>query len=639
VSDNPSVPPAKLTIADRLKLGVQYHQAGRLADAEALYRSVLSEAPRNPDALALLGVLAYHTAQPAVAIDLIRQALAVSGPHPVYLSNLAAAFIAAGRMAEAEAHSREALRLRPTHPDAHYNLAVALLGQGRVDASEPAFRETLRLRPTHVDARFHLASILHRQGKLPEAVTLLSEAVRLAPDHVGVRNALGAALLALSQPAAAEPHFREALRLAPSFAEAHSNLGLALREQDRIDEAVHCFRESLRLKPGYVGAYNNLAFLLQSQGRSDEARAGFHEALRLDPNNTRAFAGLSRLAAAGHYEFSDDEVRRIEAILSQGGPPTDERSRLHFALARVAEKASEHDRAFGHYHRANELLKEYLRARGAAYNPAVQSRLVDQMIAAFTPAYFERVRSFGSESVQPVFVVGMPRSGTTLAEQIIASHPRARGAGELRDVGDMTITLPRRLGCAEAYPGCLGRLDAATVRALAAEYLDRLRQRDGAADRIVDKMPFNYLHLGLIATLFPRARVVHCRRDPIDTCLSCYFQHLVEPQAFTPDLTFLGHYYREYERLMAYWARALPLPMFELRYEELTADQEAVSRRLIEFCGLDWDERCLRFHETERTVLTPSALQVRQPLYRSSVGRWKRYEKHLGPLIEALKPG
>jgi hypothetical protein len=149
-------------------------------------------------------------------------------------------------------------------------------------------------------------------------------------------------------------------------------------------------------------------------------------------------------------------------------------------------------------------------------------------------------------------------------------------------------------------------------------------------------MPFNYLHLGLIAALFPRARVVHCRRDPVDTCLSCYFQHLVEPQAFTPDLTFLGHYYREYERLMAHWARVLPLPVFELNYEELTADQEAVSRRLVEFCGLDWDDRCLRFHETQRTVLTPSALQVRQPMYRNSVGRWKRYEKHLGPLLEAL---
>jgi hypothetical protein len=230
----------------------------------------------------------------------------------------------------------------------------------------------------------------------------------------------------------------------------------------------------------------------------------------------------------------------------------------------------------------------------------------------------------------------MPRSGTSLAEQILASHPRVRGAGELVDIGKMSTLLPGRLG-GEAYPDCLERLDRATARTLAEEYQGSLRQHGGAAERVVDKMPHNYLHLGLIAALFPRSRIVHCRRDPVDTCLSCYFQEFVNPLPYGPDLASLGRYYREYERLMAHYAQVLPLPLFELNYEELTAQQEAVSRRLVEFCGLDWDDRCLRFHETARTVRTSSSLQVRKPMYTSSVGRWKRYEAHLGPLLDALR--
>ncbi len=346
-------------------------------------------------------------------------------------------------------------------------------------------------------------------------------------------------------------------------------------------------------------------------------------------------SGLGRLAAAGHYSFSAEELGRIDAMAGDSGRPGDERSRLHFVLARVRERAGAYDHAFAHYRRANELLQESQGADGAA-DPAEQRRLVDRLIAVCTPAFFERVRSFGSDSEVPVFVVGMPRSGTTLAEQILASHPHARGAGELNDIDGLATRLPERLGGTQPYPECLERLDPATARAAADVYLGRLRQYGGTAARVIDKLPFNFVHLGLIAALFPRARIVHCRRDPIDTCLSVYFQDFAQSLPCGRDLGQLGRYYRDYERLMAHYAQVLPLPLFELRYEELTADQEAVSRRFVSFCGLEWDERCLRFHETERTVRTCSALQVRQPLYRSSVGRWKHYEAHLGPLLEAL---
>jgi hypothetical protein len=290
----------------------------------------------------------------------------------------------------------------------------------------------------------------------------------------------------------------------------------------------------------------------------------------------------------------------------------------------VLDRTGAYDAAFEHARRCNALHSEINRAAGAVFDADEHRRLIDRLIAEFSPVYFQRVRSQGTDSRVPIFVLGMVRSGTTLAEQILASHPLVHGAGELPDVA--------RLGEG------LAQLDAASARSLADAHVCKLQARGGGAIRVVDKNPSNFLHLGVIATLFPRAAIIHCRRDPLDTCVSCFFQHLGDPFLFKYDLDHLGIYYREYERLMAHWRAVLPMPLFELRYEELTADPEAVSRRLLAYCGLEWDERCLRFHETERTVRTLSVLQVRRPMYRDSVGRWKRYETHLQPLIARLRP-
>ncbi len=624
-------------IPERLASAVQHHQAGRLAEAEVLYRGVLREAPQHPHALHLLGVLAQHAGRHHDAIDLIQKALAAHGPHPEFHNNLGAAYFAAGRLAEAEAHYRAAVRLKPDYADAYCNLGVVLRKRGQLPDAVSAFQETLRLNPNHTTARHYLETDAAQSEAPPDLLANLRERVRRDPGDAHAQHELGVLLIARDQAESALPHLSEAVRLWPEDADALCNLGVAQRQLHRMDEALDSFRAALRLSPENVMAHNHLAFALEALGRIGEAVAEYRETLRLDPNNAQAIFLLSELAVAGHHRFSDEEMRHIRELAAREDLPAHERTQLHFALGRLFDKAGDTAAAFAHYSRGNELRKEIDARGGAVYDPATQSRLVDRLIATFTPAYFERVRSFGVDTELPVFIVGMPRSGTTLAEQILASHPLVHGAGELQDVDRLIALLPGSLCATEGYPqSAAGLGEAAAVRLLAEGHLRRLRQLGGTAERVIDKLPFNFLNLGILAVLFPKAKYIHCRRDAVDTCLSCFFQNFGSAVPFSLDLRHLGHYYREYERLMAHWRKVLPSPLFELSYEELTTDQEAVSRRLVDFCGLEWDARCLRFHETQRVVRTASIVQVRQPLYRSAVGRWQRYATHLAPLLEAL---
>jgi tetratricopeptide (TPR) repeat protein len=347
---------------------------------------------------------------------------------------------------------------------------------------------------------------------------------------------------------------------------------------------------------------------------------------------------LADLAANGHYRFPEALLERMEALASDPSSLPRNAATLHFALALLLEKRGAEEDAFEHYRQANALKHRLLHEAGRAFDPDRHDRAIDQLIAAYSPAFFQRVRGFGLDTELPVFIVGMPRSGTTLVEQILSRHPSVFAAGELTKGGQLAEELPIRLGTAEGYPRCLDRLDQPTAQSIAEDVRQRLARRGGPAARVTDKGPLNYLHLGLLATLFPRARVIHCRRDPRDVCVSCYFQYFQDEADFTWDLSDLGRYYRAYERLMEHWRRVLPAQPLDVVYEELVTDPEPVIRRLVAFCGLPWDDRCLASHESRRPVQTLSKLQVRRPIYTTSVGRWRRFEKHLGPLLEALGP-
>jgi tetratricopeptide (TPR) repeat protein len=625
------------TLAETLTLARQVHQAGDPGRAEPMYRQVLQADPANTEALHLLGLACYHLNRPDEAVACFEQALRLRPDFAAAHNNLGNVLSDRGDAAGAADHYRQALRLQPGNVGMAFNLGNALQRQADLAGAAACFRRCLQLQPGMAAAHFCLGTVQEAQGQRDEAAGHYREALRLKPDYAEAHNNLGNVLLAQGRADEAVAHYREAVRLRPAFAEAHYNLGNACREHGEVAEGAGCYEQALRLRPDFPQAHNNLGEALLELGRVEEARAHFQEALRLNPNSALT---VSNLATHGFYP-SDDEARtRLRDRLADPRLAPADAVLVHFALANLLDQAGACDEAFAHFRQGNDLRRSLARQAGAGFDAAAHERLIDRLIAAFTPAYFRRVQGFGSDSEVPLFVVGVARSGTTLVEQILSCHPQVLGAGELPDVHRLTAALPAQLGTAEGYPECLAGVERGKVRALAERHLRRLTELGGAAARVADKWLENYLHLGLIATLFRRARVIHCRRDPLDVCLSCYCHNFTGLNyAFSWDLHDLGRYYRAYERLTAHWRDVLPLRVLEVAYEDLVADQEAVSRRLVAFCGLEWDERCLRFPDNPRSVRTASKVQVRRPIYTSSVGRWRRYAAHLRPLREALGEG
>jgi tetratricopeptide (TPR) repeat protein len=576
----------------------QFHQAGYLSQAAQLYRQILQDDPANGDVWLRLGNALLSQAQLKEAADAFWQCIKEMPDCGEAYLKLAHALQRQGNSEAAVNCLRDCLQRLPQFPEAHNNLANALLSLGRLEEAASHYREALQHRPDFAEGHKNLANALIKQGQVDEAIG----------------------------------HLEEARRLKPTYAEAHLSLAAAYHQRNELPGAIRSYQRALELKPDFSAAHNALGEVFLEQGDPERAELHLRKAL---PNNPRASRSLLNLATFGLYKPSDPSIDTLRRWLSQTHLPEEAAGQLHCLLGILLDRAGDYGEAFAHFRAGNALRHSVLRRSGKAFDPAAHTRQIDQVMAAFSPEYFRRVQSFGLVTPLPVFIVGMPRSGTTLMEQILSHHPNVFGAGELFDLARIVTELPEKCGAAEGYPECLCRLDAAVTRDMAAVYLQGLTTRSGPAERVTDKMMGLFLYLGLVATLFPRAHIIWCRRDPRDVCLSCYFQWFAGLN-FTLDLQDLGQYHRDFDRLMAHWQKVLPLPILQIVYEDLVADQETVSRRLVEFCGLSWDERCLRFHENRRPVKTMSAMQVRQPLYKTSVGRWRCYTDHLGPLFKAL---
>jgi Flp pilus assembly protein TadD len=504
--------------------------------------------------------------------------------------------------------------------------AEGLMRARRLGEAEAAFRAVLDRFPEHWAALTGLGMIALEANDPTASVELLTRALSKRPGDPALLNNVANALIAANRPQEAIEKLEKALKLRPRFPEALCNLARALRQQGKGEGALEAYARCDQVAPGYLPARIGLSRALLELGRAEEAVDGLRAVLKEDARSSAAYALLAR---ARRFRSGDPEPEAIERLLRDSALRTTDRIRLTYAAAKIADDLGEHDRAM-------IRLKEANRMRATVADPDYFASRVDAILSVFTQGFLAERAGWGDPSELPVFIVGIPRSGTTLTEQILASHPLVFGAGELETVTHVLADLRKAVGTAERFPHFVRQVAPELARTFGRRYVEEVVALAPEARRITDKMPHNFERLGLIALLLPNARVIHCRRDPRDTCVSCYLHQFQDQHAYNRDLRALGLYYRQYERLMAHWREALPNPPLEIQYEDLVADLERHTRRILDFCGLPWDERCLSFHETRRSVVTPSTWQVRQPLYSGSIGRWRRYEKHLGPLLEAL---
>ena len=681
-----------LDIGQALALAYTHWNKGEADPAEQLCQQILAVWPGQTDASHLMGLMAHAYGNLDLAIDHVRQACQSPRAPALYFSNLAEMCRQAGQLAEAEQAGRRAVALDGTMAGAWNNLGIVLQEAGKLDESLACLDHVLALDPGNAEAHNNIANTCKRLGMLDRARVHWARALELRPDYPEPLSNLAHELTEQGDYDAAEAHARRAIEIAPRFADAYINLAgldtarsrhtaalawlelllsfapghcaalsakaLTLKQLDRLDEALTAARQAVAAQPESADAHDVLGQILQATDQFEPALAAYEKAASLPGGATEkatinravlfmergetaraqvafgeALDRFPRSAAAWfnradlHRFVADDPaIGAMQALLGPGGTQSaSDRIMLHFALGKAFLDIGDSAQAFHHLNAGNGAKRATL-----AYDGDETARWMAEIAEIFDARLLARLGGAGPASERPVFVVGMPRSGTTLIEQILGAHPAVHPAGELPAM----LAVANRI---DPFPGAVPATPRQRLAVLGELYLRRIGKI--APDRrfVVDKMPANFLHAGLIRLILPGARIVHCRRDPVDTCLSCYSKLFTSEQAYSYDMAELGRFHRGYQTLMAHWRHVLPESHFiEVDYEAVVSDLETEARRLIAFLGLPWDDACLDFHRTTRTIRTASVNQIRQPVYRSAAGRWRQHAAHLGPLLNAL---
>ncbi len=538
------------------------------------------------------------------------------------------------RLDEAERHCRRAIALMPGLSEAHTNLGNVLAAMGRDEDALASYRTALRLDPDLALPWNNIGCVEQRLGRFDAAHAAFERALANEPNHPRFHTNLAGLLAEQERDHEAIEHYRIARRCDPTFAEASTGLALALLKLGRHDEARLVLEDALRLKPRVAEIHLGLSRLRAEGGDFVGSNAAARTALALRPRSPAAYY---QLAVNLRGELPDVNLRAMIELVDYRYLGDTARAGLNFGIGTVLHARRRHEEAARYFAMGNAGQADERRRRGRAYDADRQARLSASIVETFTPAFFRAVRGRGSPSRRPIFVVGMPRSGTTLVEQVLASHPRVFGAGELGYVAEIAGELadPRHDGPPGPYAQVIEDLDARSLRTLADRYLARLDEFDRTSDHVVDKMPSNYLYLGLIVALWPEARIVVCRRDPRDIALSCWMNFFSQLR-WTNDVRQIAEQIILHDRLLAHWKAVLPVPVVEVVYESLVSDFAAQARQMVEAVGLSWDPACLDFHSLKRPVRTASLHQVRRPIYSGSVGRWREYQSVLYPLFEAF---
>lgn len=641
---------------------VEFLRSGNAPMTETISRAALADYPGEVNFLALLGAALLRQGRAAEAERQLRDVVAADPDYAKGHEQLGAALVALGRGEEAVECFRRALELNPAFDAAQVQLGRALLRLGReaeakevfetfirqvphrqrlaeaaelhrngeYERAEKIYREILQEDPANVSALRLLAMIAMKAEHFRDAVVLLKQVVKTAPDYHGAWIELGHAQTELHELEEAVATLEHAIALDPAAHAGYIGLANALARSSRTEEAVRAYERAIERRPEIAGAWLGLGNVLKTLGRQQEAIAAYRKGLEKNPALAELYWSLSNLKT---YRFEPGEVAAMEAELARAEPDGDAALHLCFALGKAAEDAADYQQAFAYYERGNRL-----RRRRERYDPVQTEVLGERIRAVFTRQFVDAHLGGGHRAAQPIFIVGLPRTGSTLLEQILATHPQVEATHELPEGGRLIRYVDRRRLGRARYPEAVASFTGADFAELGQRYDDETRRYRRGAPFFVDKMPNNFANLGLLALALPRARFVNAERHPMDTCFSCYKQLFARGQSFTYELDELGNYYLEYRRMMEHWHAVLPGRILDVRYEDVVRDLEGQVRRLLEFCGLRWHEGCLRFHDTERAIRTASSEQVRLPIYASGVGHWEKFGTLLDPLREILAP-
>ena len=599
---------------------------GELDHAESVCRNLLSQVDDDADLLALLGMVLIQKGDSESSITYLENAAKLQPDVARTHNNLGIACKRAGRLREAETAHRRAIAIDGSYAQAHNSLGVLLVERGEFSDAAISFRSAVNLDAEFLEARRNLARALLQSEQFSEAASEFRRILEISPDDVSATLALATVLRQLEDYDGAGACLNQILKADPGHVEALFQRGLMLQEQGELHEALKALERIVVEDPDHASAHNLLGVVSQALGELDGAVSCFRRAISIQPHFAEAHRNL---AMARRHVAVDDDVRRTQRLMDLD---IDETAIMHaeFALAKIYDDLGQTEDAFAHLSHANRLKRSSIH-----YDVSQDRIFFESLKRTFDATFFSDREQWGADDATPVFIVGMPRSGTTLIEQIIASHPRVWGAGEILDLDRLLWMAPGSDGTQD-WCDAMASLNENDVGEFAASYLSAVKRGTQAVDRITDKTPGNFHYIGMIRVMLPRAKIINCVRHPLDTCFSCYQNYFTRGVPFAYDLRELGTYYRLYSSMMEHWRETLPGFIYDLRYEELLRNQEAESRNVLDFCGLEWDPACLDFHRTERPVQTASAVQVRQPIYRSSLGRTSPYANHLGPLRDAL---
>ena len=609
-----------------LEKGFGLMQSGHTARAEQVFLQVLEKDADNVHALNLLGMLYVNNFRPADAVLCITRAMKFAPNNPESHANLGLAYKDQGKLDQAGEHFRRSIRLAPDNPMTYINLGTVLREQEQPHDAIREYEQALKLHPEFAQCWSNFSAALNEAEQRKPALRAVDRAIQLEPELAQAHNNKGDILLAEARYAEALKAYERAVELNPKYSAALINMARVQRDMDSASAAQATLERVLELEPRNPEALHVLGVLQEQIGEPDKAARSFQDAIDAAPEMAIAHYYLAQLRGR---KSSDEELSAIQKAWDEFKLPDNDRMFLAFGLSRIHEQRGDIDKAFAFLQEGNSI-----KARMLPYDDEDSGRFLDGIAESAKFLAGAVPDDAGCPDPRPVFVLGMPRSGTSLTAQTLASHSEISGAGELRYAYDMAHRVRKITG--QAFPGNVRLLTAAQLEELGEYYLSRHREENLATRHVVDKTPLNFQYIGLLGLALPGARFIHCHRDPVQNCFSIHKLPFDKKQAYAHSLESLGLYYNRYWQLMEFWKQLFPGRILDVRYEDTVEDIEKQARRILEFLELPFEPGVLDFYRTERLVKTPSASQVRQPVYTHALQAWRKYEKHLGPLIESI---